>query len=120
MTLRSVQTLVTRVRRDTSGQDLLEYALLAATLALGAMTVVSALGGVIQGRYAAIASQMDATATTASSGDSESEGAGGSGAGNAGGNPAPSAAAAGGAGGAGDNGNHAGGGNNGNGRGNGS
>lgn len=48
------------IRKD-EGQDLVEYALLVALIALGAVTAVSLMGGSIQGVFNNIGDALDAT-----------------------------------------------------------
>ena len=113
----AMRSLRARFHRETAGQDLIEYALLAGTIAAGVALGISLLGTAIQERYAAIGAQMESGAPAAAGGGPSPAGGGGDAA-------AASAGSGGGDGGggtpSGNNGNHAGGGNNGNGRGNGS
>ncbi|HEX4348058.1 MAG TPA: hypothetical protein VHZ73_10825 [Vicinamibacterales bacterium] len=55
--------LISRVRslrRDESGQDLLEYALLTALIALAAVAAIQAAGGQITGVFTAIGAAIGA------------------------------------------------------------
>lgn len=49
-----------RFIRDTEGQDLIEYALLAATIALGALTAMRSVSTAINTEFNSIASNMTA------------------------------------------------------------
>ena len=50
-----------RFLRDTEGQDLIEYALLAAVIALAAITAMQNLGGAINSRFDAVSSQLQSS-----------------------------------------------------------
>jgi Flp pilus assembly pilin Flp len=56
--LRALARLVT----DEGGQDLIEYALLSATIGLAGVTVFNAMGGVMQTAYTAWLGRADAAA----------------------------------------------------------
>jgi pilus assembly protein Flp/PilA len=49
--------------RKEEGQDLVEYALLVALIALGAVVAVTAMGGSINGVFENISESLDATPT---------------------------------------------------------
>jgi Flp pilus assembly pilin Flp len=44
-------TLIARVFREESGQDLIEYALLAGFISLIAISAITSIGGVVNGWY---------------------------------------------------------------------
>lgn len=47
-----------RLLNDTEGQDLIEYALLAALIALAAITAMTNLGGAINTKFNAVSTQL--------------------------------------------------------------
>ena len=117
--------LLARFRRESSGQDLIEYALLAAMIVLAAVFSLNTLSAAIRGRYTTVASQLDSGTAAPPGGSASSTGYSETPSGSASGTSTPSAAS-GDSGGlsstsnsnSGNSGNHFGGGNNGNGRGN--
>ena len=54
----NVQTGIQSLVRKDEGQDLLEYALLVALIALGAVVAVTAAGGKVQAVFNAIAAKL--------------------------------------------------------------
>jgi len=56
----SVKNLVVRFVREEGGQDLIEYALLAALIAVASIVAMQALGGKISGLFDNIGTQLDA------------------------------------------------------------
>jgi len=55
-----MKNLVLRLINDTEGQDLIEYALLAALVALGAVLGMQALAGGINQKFTAVSSALAA------------------------------------------------------------
>jgi len=55
-----MKKLVLRFINDTEGQDLIEYALLAALVALGAIAGMTALAGGINQKFSNVSSQLNA------------------------------------------------------------
>jgi len=53
-----MKKVVLELLRDTDGQDLIEYALLAALIALAAITAMTALGGAINTKFGAISTSL--------------------------------------------------------------
>ena len=53
-----IKQLVTRFWSDDEGQDLIEYALLAALIALAAVGGITMLGNALQNKYASLASSV--------------------------------------------------------------
>ena len=53
--------VIGRFLRDTEGQGLIEYALLAAVIALAAITAMQNLGGAINSRFDAVSSQLQSS-----------------------------------------------------------
>jgi len=53
-----VKNLIVRFVREEEGQDLIEYALLAALIALAAVTTMTALGTKISGVFTTISSKL--------------------------------------------------------------
>lgn len=47
-----------RLLTETEGQDLIEYALLAALIALAAITAMTSLGNAINGKFNAVSSSL--------------------------------------------------------------
>jgi pilus assembly protein Flp/PilA len=56
-----IKQLVTRFRVEEEGQDLIEYALLAALIALAAVGGITMLGNALTAKYASIASSVGAS-----------------------------------------------------------
>jgi pilus assembly protein Flp/PilA len=54
----NAQTAIQTLVRKDEGQDLLEYALLVALIALGAVVAVTAAGGKVQAVFNAIAAKL--------------------------------------------------------------
>ena len=54
-----MKNLVLRFINDTEGQDLIEYALLAALVALGAVAGMQALAGGINGKFSAVSTSLN-------------------------------------------------------------
>ncbi len=57
-----IRTWLGRVVRDKSGQDLIEYALLAALVALVSIAVISSLGTSVDGVMTNIATEFESSA----------------------------------------------------------
>ncbi len=57
--MNNVVALVRNLHRDESGQDLVEYALIAALLALAAVTTMSSLGVAINSAFSKIGSTLN-------------------------------------------------------------
>jgi pilus assembly protein Flp/PilA len=55
-----MKKLIARVVRDTDGQDLIEYALLATLIALGCITTMTALGTSISARFTDLGTSITA------------------------------------------------------------
>lgn len=55
-----MKKLIARLVRDTDGQDLIEYALLATLIALGCITTMTALGASISARFTGVANSLTA------------------------------------------------------------
>lgn len=53
-----MKSFVARLLREDDGQDLIEYALLAALIALAAVTAMNSLGGAINGKFDAVSSSL--------------------------------------------------------------
>ncbi len=53
-----IRTLITELLQDESGQDLIEYALLAALIGLGAVAAVGKISGDVSGIFNSIATQL--------------------------------------------------------------
>ncbi|MFN7982043.1 MAG: Flp family type IVb pilin [Vicinamibacterales bacterium] len=53
-----MKNVLIRFVQDTEGQDLIEYALLAALIALAAVTAMTNLGGAINSRFEAVSSSL--------------------------------------------------------------
>lgn len=53
-----MQTVFTRFVRETDGQDLIEYALLAATIALGCVTALQAVQAAINTHFNNVATTL--------------------------------------------------------------
>jgi len=53
-----MKNFLVRFVSDTEGQDLIEYALLAALIALAAVTAMTNLGGAINSRFEAVSSSL--------------------------------------------------------------
>ena len=58
--------LVTRLVREDQGQDLIEYALLAAFIALAATAAMILLGGSISGFFNSVTGRLDTAAAAGS------------------------------------------------------
>lgn len=56
--MKNLLNRVRSLRRDESGQDILEYALLTALIALAAVAAIGAAGGAVQGTFTAIATAI--------------------------------------------------------------
>ena len=50
--------VINRLRKDESGQDLIEYALVAALIALGAVTTMGSVATALQGAFTGISSNL--------------------------------------------------------------
>ena len=57
-----MKSIVLRLLQETEGQDLIEYALLAALIGLAASTAMSALGGAVNTKFGNVSTSL----TTAS------------------------------------------------------
>jgi pilus assembly protein Flp/PilA len=55
-----MKKLFTRLVRETEGQDLIEYALLAATIALGVTVAMQTVRGALQTRFNSIGTSITA------------------------------------------------------------
>lgn len=53
-----MKNFVFRFINDTDGQDLIEYALLAALIALAAITAMTNLGGAINSKFDSVSTQL--------------------------------------------------------------
>lgn len=53
-----MKTLMLRLLNDSEGQDLIEYALLAALIALAAITAMSSLGGAINTKFSDVSTSL--------------------------------------------------------------
>ena len=53
-----MKSFVARLLREDDGQDLIEYALLAALIALAAVTAMNQLGGAINQKFDAVSSSL--------------------------------------------------------------
>ena len=53
-----MKNLMHRLITETEGQDLIEYALLAALIALAAITAMQNLGTAINGKFSTVSSQL--------------------------------------------------------------
>ena len=53
-----MKKLMLRLINETEGQDLIEYALLAALIALAAITAMTSLGGAINTKFNSISSSL--------------------------------------------------------------
>ena len=53
-----MKNLTRRLLNDTDGQDLIEYALLAALVALAAITAMTNLGGAINTKFDSVSSSL--------------------------------------------------------------
>ena len=53
-----MKNLTCRLLNDTDGQDLIEYALLAALVALAAITAMTNLGGAINTKFDSVSSSL--------------------------------------------------------------
>ena len=51
-------SFATRLLREDDGQDLIEYALLAALIALAAVTAMNSLGGAINTKFDAVSTSL--------------------------------------------------------------
>ena len=58
--MNALVNLIAAIRRDNEGQDLLEYALLVALIAVLAVGAITAAGGAVQTAFAAIAAAITA------------------------------------------------------------
>lgn len=56
--MKNLLNRVRSLRRDESGQDILEYALLTALIALAAVAAIGAAGGAVNGTFGAIAAAI--------------------------------------------------------------
>jgi Flp pilus assembly pilin Flp len=61
-----MKSLLVNLRRDDSGQDLIEYTLLVAFVALASSALVIGMGGSITGIWSVTNSQLAAASTTVS------------------------------------------------------
>jgi pilus assembly protein Flp/PilA len=59
----TMKALLGRLVREDDGQDLIEYALLAAFIALAATVAMTALGGSISGFFQSVKTKLDDAAT---------------------------------------------------------
>lgn len=56
--MKTVKQILTSVLRDESGQDLIEYALVAALIALGATAAMSSLATTISGAFTTVGTKL--------------------------------------------------------------
>lgn len=56
--MKSIRVFLHNLHQDESGQDLIEYALIAALLALAAITTISSLGVTINSAFSTIGSHL--------------------------------------------------------------
>jgi pilus assembly protein Flp/PilA len=56
--MKALTTLLTSIRRNDEGQDLLEYALLVALIAIVCVAAVSSAGNVVSATFSSIAGQI--------------------------------------------------------------
>ncbi len=57
--MNNLRRIFTNVMRDESGQDLIEYALVAALIALGATAAMTALAGSISTAFSSVGSKLN-------------------------------------------------------------
>jgi pilus assembly protein Flp/PilA len=57
-TMKALTNLLTSIRRNDEGQDLLEYALLVALIAIVCVAAVSSAGNVVSATFSSIAGQI--------------------------------------------------------------
>jgi pilus assembly protein Flp/PilA len=57
-TMKALMNLLTSIRRNDEGQDLLEYALLVALIAIVCVAAVSSAGNVVSATFSSIAGQI--------------------------------------------------------------
>ena len=57
--MNNLRRIVTSVMRDESGQDLIEYALVAALIALGATAAMTTLAGSISTAFSSVGSKLN-------------------------------------------------------------
>ncbi len=55
---RAMKSFVARLLREDEGQDLIEYALLAALIALAAVTAMNQLGGAINQKFESVSTSL--------------------------------------------------------------
>ena len=60
---KQMKNLLMRLLKEEEGQDLVEYALLVALIALGAITAMNKLAGAISNSFSDVASNMAANVT---------------------------------------------------------
>ena len=58
----TLRTMLVNLLRDESGQDLIEYALVAAIIALGAVTAMTSLAGTIGNTFNTIGTKLTTAA----------------------------------------------------------
>lgn len=66
ISLQSFRRVIARFCQDTEGQDLVEYSLLLAFIALGAVAILSSVGGSITSLWSTAGSMLSSSATAAS------------------------------------------------------
>ena len=59
--INSPKSILTSLMSDESGQDLIEYALVAAIIALGATTAMGSLAGAISGAFTKITTSLNSS-----------------------------------------------------------
>lgn len=59
----NISGILHNLHRDESGQDLIEYALVAALIAFGAVTTMSTLADTINSTYSVISSKLSSAAS---------------------------------------------------------
>ena len=60
----SMRAMVNRLVKDESGQDLIEYALLAAFVALGSVAALTVLGPAIKTLFESVVTKLNTAAAT--------------------------------------------------------
>lgn len=56
--MKNIFSVLQKLHKDESGQDLIEYALIAALIALAAVTTMSSLGTAINGAFSKVSSTL--------------------------------------------------------------
>lgn len=58
LTMKSINAVMQSLLRDESGQDLIEYALVAGLIGLGAVVAMTGLGTAIKNAFTSVSSQL--------------------------------------------------------------